>query len=134
MMNQDSGLWLFQWVGQGDRVGVLKRTQARYWSYYCCCLVAETFPNFCDPIDCSPPGSSVRGISPSKNTGVGCHFLLQGIFPTQEDWTRVSCIGRWILYHWTITGKPCWSYRTCNFCFIKNKQKKNTQIKWILRE
>lgn len=30
MMNQDSGLWLFQGVGQGDRVGVLKRTQARY--------------------------------------------------------------------------------------------------------
>ena len=28
-------------------------------------------------------GSSVHGISPGKNTGVGCHFLLQGIFPTQ---------------------------------------------------
>ena len=33
--------------------------------------------------DCSPPGSSVHGDSPGKNTGVGCHFLLQGIFPTQ---------------------------------------------------
>ena len=32
---------------------------------------------------CSPPGSSVRGIFPGKNTGVGCHFLLQGIFLTQ---------------------------------------------------
>ena len=39
---------------------------------------------------------------PGKNTGVGCHFLLQGIFPTR-DRTRfsfVSCIGRWILQHW----------------------------------
>ena len=27
---------------------------------------------------------------PGKNTGVVCHFLLQGIFPTQRDWTRVS--------------------------------------------
>ena len=35
------------------------------------------------PLDCSPPGSSVHGDSPGKNTGVGCHFLLQGIFPTQ---------------------------------------------------
>ena len=26
---------------------------------------------------------SVHGISPDKNTGVGCHFLFQGIFPTQ---------------------------------------------------
>ena len=30
-----------------------------------------------------PPGSSVHGDSPGKNTGVGCHALLQGIFPTQ---------------------------------------------------
>ena len=37
----------------------------------------------CDPMDCSPPGSSVHGISPGKNTGVGSHFLLQGMFPTQ---------------------------------------------------
>ena len=31
-------------------------------------------------MDCSPPGSSVRGDSPGKNTGVGHHALLQGIF------------------------------------------------------
>ena len=38
---------------------------------------------------------------PGKNTGVGCHSLLQSIFPTR-DGTHVSCvpcIGRWILYH-----------------------------------
>ena len=34
-------------------------------------------------MDCSPLGFSVQGDSPDKNTGVGCHFLLQGIFPTQ---------------------------------------------------
>ena len=38
---------------------------------------------FFDPMDYSLPGSSVHGISPGKNTGVCCHFLLQGIFPTQ---------------------------------------------------
>ena len=32
---------------------------------------------------CSLPGSSVHGNSPGQNTGVGCHFLLQGIFSTQ---------------------------------------------------
>ena len=37
----------------------------------------------CDPADCSPPGSSVLGASPGKNTGVGCYALLQGIFLTQ---------------------------------------------------
>ena len=37
----------------------------------------------CNPVDCSPPGSSVPRDSPGKDTGVGCHALLQGIFPTQ---------------------------------------------------
>ena len=36
-----------------------------------------------DSMDCSLPGSSVHGIFQSKSTGVGCHFLLQGIFLTQ---------------------------------------------------
>ena len=31
----------------------------------------------------SPPGSSVHGDSPGKHTGVRCHALIQGIFPTQ---------------------------------------------------
>ena len=40
-------------------------------------------PTFCDHMDCSPTGSSVQWNSPGMNTGVGCHPLLQGIFPTQ---------------------------------------------------
>ena len=42
-------------------------------------------------MDCSPPGSCVHGDSPGKNSGVGCHALLQGI-SRSRDWTRVSCI------------------------------------------
>jgi len=34
-------------------------------------------------MDHSLPGSSVLGAYPGKNTGVSCHALLQGIFPTQ---------------------------------------------------
>ena len=37
----------------------------------------------CDPMDYSPPGSSVHRDSPGKNTGVGCCAFLQGIFPAQ---------------------------------------------------
>ena len=40
---------------------------------------------------CSPPGSCPQD-SPGKNTGVGCHALLQGIFPTQGSKTRVSYV------------------------------------------
>ena len=38
----------------------------------------------CAPMDCSLPGSFIQWDSPGKNTGVDCHFLLQGIFSTQE--------------------------------------------------
>ena len=48
----------------------------------CACLVAQSCLTLCNPKDYSPPGSSVHGDSPRKNTGVGCHDLLQGIFLT----------------------------------------------------
>ena len=47
------------------------------------CLVPQSCPPLCNPMSCSSPGSSVHGDSQSKNTGVSCHALLQGIFPTQ---------------------------------------------------
>ena len=37
----------------------------------------QSCPTLCDPIDGSPPGSPISGILQAKNTGVGCHFLLQ---------------------------------------------------------
>ena len=39
----------------------------------------QSCPTFCDPMDCSPPDSSVHGTVPAKTPGVGCHDLLQGI-------------------------------------------------------
>ena len=50
---------------------------------FCCCSVAQSFLTLCDPMVCSPPGSSVYGIFQARNIGVGCHFLLQRIFPTK---------------------------------------------------
>ena len=47
------------------------------------CLVAQSCLTLCDPMDCSPPGSSVPGDSLGKNTRVGYHALFQGISPTQ---------------------------------------------------
>ena len=51
--------------------------------YAVLCLVVQSCLTVCDPMDCSPPGSSVHGNSSGKNTGVGCYVFLQGIFPTQ---------------------------------------------------
>ena len=50
-------------------------------------------------------GSSVCGGSPGKNTGVGCHDLLQGIFSTPgSDLGLPHC--RWVLYYLSHLGSP----------------------------
>ena len=41
------------------------------------CVPAQLCLTLCNHMDCSSPGSSVHGIFPGKNTGAGCHFLLQ---------------------------------------------------------
>ena len=59
----------------------------------------------CDPIDCSPPGSSVHGDSPGKNTGVGCHALLQRNFLTHILNPGLLHY-RQIFYHLSYQGNP----------------------------
>ena len=68
------------------------------------CVPAQSFSHvrlFVNPMDCSPPGSSVHGNFPGKNIGVGFHFLLQRIFPTQG-----SNLGLLCLLHWQADSLP----------------------------
>ena len=63
----------------------------------------QSCPALCDPMDCSLPGSSVHGNYPGKNTDVGYHSLLQGIFPTQRlNLSLLHC--RQILYRLSHQG------------------------------
>ena len=68
----------------------------------CVCVCARSCLTLCNPLPgWSPPDSSVRVVFPAKNTGVGCHFQLQGS-SQHSDWTYISCIsciGWEILYH-----------------------------------
>ena len=69
------------------------------------CLVNQSCPTLSDPMDCTLPGSSVHRDSSGKNTGVGCHALLQGIFPTQgSNPGLLRC--RQFLYWSKLPGKP----------------------------
>ena len=45
----------------------------------------------CDLIDGSPPGSPIPGILQTRNTGVGCHFLLQCMKVRSESEVAQSC-------------------------------------------
>ena len=72
------------------------------------CMHTKLFqlcPTIYYTMDCSPAGSSVRGDSPGKNTGVGCHVLLQGIFLTQGSNPGLPHC-REILYQLTHQGSP----------------------------
>ena len=66
-----------------------------------CAMSLQLCPTLCDHMDYSLPGSSVHGISQARNTGVGCHFLPQGIFPTQG--LNPSLLG---LLHWQADSLP----------------------------
>ena len=95
-------------------------------------------PTLCDPMDCSPPDSSVHAILQTRIIGVDCHALLQGIFPIQGS--KSFCPLHWqmgslpsvplgkplistyclvsVQWHWagsTTPGKPLPSggWRTC---------------------
>ena len=69
------------------------------------CLVTQLCRTLPDPMDFSLPGSSVHGDAPGKNTGLGCHALCQGIFPTQGS-KRDLPHWRQILYHLGHQGSP----------------------------
>ena len=70
----------------------------------CVCLCTQSCPTFCDPMDNSPPDSSVRGIFQARI--LGCHFLLQGIFPTQGPNLSLLHILHWQRIPLVLPGKP----------------------------
>ena len=68
--------------------------------------VAQLCPILYNLMDCSLPGSSIHGIFQArKSTGVGCHCLFQGIFPTQGSnpglphyRQRLYCLSHQVIY------------------------------------
>ena len=50
------------------------------------CMCAQTCLTLCNFMDCNPPDFLHPWNFPGKNTGVGCHFLLQRIFPLTLGW------------------------------------------------
>ena len=57
-----------------------------------CVLVAQSYLTLCDPMGCSPPGSSFHGILQTRILGWAVTFLLQGIFRTQRLNLHLLCL------------------------------------------
>ena len=66
------------------------------------CSVTQSYLTLCGPVDCSPPGSSVHGISQARILEWVAISCSRG---SSQPRLCASCIGRWILYHWP-PGKP----------------------------
>ena len=80
----------------------LEKSWLSFYGNYCC-LVAKSCPTLGDPMDCSPAGSSVHGISQARKLEwVAISFSRRSSW--LRDRTQVSCIGRQVLYHWAFTG------------------------------
>ena len=85
---------------------------------YVCVLSCLLCPTLCDPMDCSLPGSSCD--SPGKNTGLGCHAPLQGIFLTQGSNLHLLC-----LLHWQTDSLPLSTWEALiSYSLIQNKKLK----------
>ena len=59
-----------------------------------------------NPMDCSPPGSFIHGISQARILKWVSISFSRGSSQLR-DWTCVSCIGRQILYHWATREACC---------------------------
>ena len=76
-------------------------------NHLCVCVCARACVGsrvwLCDPIDCSPPGSSVHGMSQARILEWAALSSYRGS-SWSRDWTHVpwvSFTGSWILYHCT---------------------------------
>ena len=81
---------------------------------YCLDLWAWLCLTLCDPLDRSPTRLLCLWDFPGKNTEVGCHFLLQGTFPTQGSNLRsyISCVVGRFFITWAIGEAQvycCWT-------------------------
>ena len=80
-------------------------TTASVWLQMWWCLVIKSCPTLCNPMDCSPPDSSVHEISQAR--------ILEWVTTSYSrdssrtrDQTHISCVGRRILYHWATKETP----------------------------
>ena len=79
---------------------------------HCVSLVAQSCLFLCNPMDRSPPVSSVHGDSPGRNTGEGCHAIFQGIFPTQAGIKSQSPALQVVSLPAELSGKPLYKLRS----------------------
>ena len=79
-----------------------------------CVLATRSCPTLCDPMDFSPPDSSVHGILQARTLEWVAISVSRGSSQPRDP-TQVSCIGRQILYHLSHQGSPINKVSLCKW-------------------
>ena len=94
----------------------------------CCAKSLQSCPTLCNPMDCSPLGSSVHGILQAR--------ILEWVaisFSRGSSWSRdqtcISCIDRWVLYHWA-TREAHFTYSSVYMSILIFQFISVTQFRW----
>ena len=99
------------------------------------CVPAQSYPTFCDPIDCSPPGSSVHGILQARILEWVAMPSSRGSSPPR-DWNFVSCVscfaGRYF-NNWAFREVQIVSYSGINLRIERGEITEVTQGRIIFR-
>ena len=92
----------------------------------CCCLVTKSCPTLLQPHGQQLTTLLCPWDFPGKNTRGGCHFLLQGIFPSQGSNWHLLC-----LLHWQagffFTTSASWE------ALVRERLRKHRRTDWKLQ-
>ena len=95
--------------------------------------VTQSCLTLCDPMGCSPPGSSVHGILQARILEwVAIFYSRRSSWP--RDWTHVSCIGKWILYCWAtreVFGTLSKSFNVLEWVILWQWCFRNPSLVWV---
>ena len=72
-------------------------------------LISQSCLTLCDPMDCSPPGSSVHGISQARILEWVAISFSRGSSPSRDQ-TQVSCIAGRVFIIWATNSSQFWLY------------------------
>ena len=108
------------------------------WRHVLCAKLLQSCP-----MDCSSPDFSVRENFPSKSTGMSCHFLLQGIFPTQGSNLHLLCFLHWHVGSlplaapvrgWTSAQRRYWGSYVIRQKRDQEEWKQSLRLRWCLTD
>ena len=99
-----------------------------------CAKFLQSCPTLYDPMDCSPPGSSVHGILRAWILEWVCHALLQGIFPTQGLNPSLLHLLYWQAgsYHQRHLGRPTSLSEFNQFARVAHRTQRNILLTRLL--